>query len=189
MLNSKITIQKIGNNFEFIGEYGEKNEIFNLKLLLELKNKALFAQNMIKEDEIYKQQITEFNSIVLKINNLSKAVNNLILSGYPPDIFIHLKIENNILINSDDRKKDAKEIIKKYEDLFKEYEQEITKSYKNKPYIRFFYGPLFLSVIETIKKNTEINFLLKAVSNGKIEAVPEFGQFKISDNATFSEIF
>ena len=74
---------------------------------------------MINEKEIYKQQITEFNSIVLKINNLSKTVNNLILSGYPRDIFIYLTLENNILINSDDRTKDANEIIKKYEDLFK----------------------------------------------------------------------
>ena len=134
---------------------------------------------MIKEDEVYKEQITKFNEIVLNVSNLSKTVNNLLLSGYPPDISIQLKIEKNSLINCDNNEKDAKKIIKKYVDLFKEYEQEITKAYKNKPFIRFFYGPLFLSVIEAIKKNKEINFLLKAISNGKIEDVPEFGQFKI----------
>ena len=187
--NSKIIIKKVGNNFEFIGEYGEKKEKFDLNLLLQLKNKALFAQNMIKEDEIYKEQITKFNEIVLNINSLSKTVNNLILSGYPPDISINLKIENNKLINSDNKAKDSKEIIRKYVDLLKKYDEEITKSYKNKPHIRFFYGPLFLSVIEAIKKDKEITFLLKAISNGKINKVPKFGQFQISDDANFSEIF
>ena len=136
---------------------------------------------MINEKEIYKQQITEFNSIVLKINNLSKTVNNLILSGYPRDIFIYLTLENNILINSDDRTKDANEIIKKYEDLFKEYEKEIEKTYKKKP--------LFLSVIESIKKNKEIIFLLKAASKGENRRCSEFWHFKISDISIFSEIF
>ena len=136
---------------------------------------------MINEKEIYKQQITEFNSIVLKINNLSKTVNNLILSGYPRDIFIYLTLENNILINSDDRTKDANEIIKKYEDLFKEYEKEIAKTYKKKP--------LFLSVIESIKKNKEIIFLLKAASKGENRRCSEFWHFKISDISIFSEIF
>lgn len=116
---------------------------------------------MINEKEIYKQQITEFNSIVLKINNLSKTVNNL--------------------INSDDRTKDANEIIKKYEDLFKEYEKEIAKTYKKKP--------LFLSVIESIKKNKEIIFLLKAASKGENRRCSEFWHFKISDISIFSEIF
>ena len=189
MNKSKITIQKIGNNFEFIGEYGEKNEKFDLNILLQLKNKALFAQNMIKEDEIYKEQITKFKEIVLIVNNLSKTINNLILSGYPPDISVNLKIEKNCLINCDNNEKDANKIIKKYVDLFKEYEQEITKAYKNKPYIRFFYGPLFLSILETFKKDNEISFLLKSISNGKITEVPPFGQFTISDNASFSEIF
>ena len=63
MNQSTILIKKEGNNFIFNGEYGEKKKEFNLKLLIELKNKALFAQNMIKEDEIYKEQITYFNNI------------------------------------------------------------------------------------------------------------------------------
>jgi hypothetical protein len=56
MSESNITILKEGHNFKFNGEYGD-NKTFDLKLLTELKNKALFAQNMIKEDEEYKLQI------------------------------------------------------------------------------------------------------------------------------------
>ena len=84
MKNSTIIIRKFGNNFEFNGNYGEKKEKFDLKLMLQLKNKALFAQNTVKEDEIYKEQITKF--IVIKKYYLSDKVKNLILSGYPPYI-------------------------------------------------------------------------------------------------------
>ena len=192
MKDSTIIIRKFGNNFEFDGNYGEKKEKekFDLKLLLQLKNKALFAQNTVKEDEIYKEQITKFNDIVLKIYSLSDTVKNLILSGYPPDISINLKIKNNSLINVDNENTTAKEIIKKYESLFDKFDKEITKSYKNKPYLRFFYGPLFLSVLEKIKKkNHPIEFLLKAISNGKIKILPNQDDFHISDDADFSEIF
>jgi hypothetical protein len=169
-----MTIKKAGNNFIFNGKYGEKNEEFDLKVLLQLKNKALFSQNTIKEDEIYKEQITKFNDIVLKIYNLSVTFNNLILSGYPSDISINLKILDNSLINVDNASITIKEIIKKYESLFDKFDKEITKSYKNKKYLRFLYGPLFFSVLEKIKnKNHPIEFLLKAISNGKIQKLPK----------------
>ena len=55
--------------------------------------------------------------------------------------------------------------------------------------MRFLYGPLFLSMIESIKKDKEINFLLKAISNGKFNELPEKGKYQIPDNSSFSEIF
>ena len=189
MERSSILIKKDGNTLKFVGEYGEKNVKFDLKLLLELKNKALFSQNTIKEDEKYKEQITKFNDIVKKLHNLSETVNNLILSGYPFDIKIQLKIQTDELKNDDAERKTAKEIIKKYEDLSALFEKEIVKAYQNKPLIRFLYGPLFLSVLEHIKKNKEILFLLKAISNGKISEIPPYGQFQITDGADYSEIF
>ena len=38
----------------------------------------------------------------------------LIFSGYPSDISIHLKMENNVLKNRDEDNKDADSIMKKY---------------------------------------------------------------------------
>ena len=189
MKNSILKINKLGNNFIFIGQYGEKKEKFDLKLLLQLKNKALFAQNTVKEDEIYKEQITKFNNIVLKIYNLSETIKNLILSGYPPDISINLKINDNSLYNVDNENMTVKEIIKKYENLLDKFNQEIIKSYKSKPYLRFLYGPLFMSIYEKIKNNNPIEFLLKSISNGKIKILPKKGDFHITDDADFSEIF
>ena len=191
MKNSTININKIGNNFIFFGKYGEKNEIFDLKLLLQLKNKALFSQNTVKEDEIiYREQITKFSDIVLKIYNLSETVKNLILAGYPNNISINLKIQDNSLINIDNENSTAKEMIKKYESLFDKFDKEITKSYKSKPNLRFLYGPLFMSLLEKIKrKNYPIEFLLKSISNGKIKDLPNQDEFQISEDADFSEIF
>ena len=189
MKNSLITITKFGNNFYFEGKYGEKNEIFDLKLMLQLKNKALFSQNTVTEDKEYREQITKFNDIVLKIYNLSSTVKDLILSGYPPNININLKIEDNTLINVDNKNTTIKEIIDKYEELLDEFDKEITKSYKNKPYLRFLYGPLFLQVLEKIKNNHPIEFLLKSISNGKIKVLPEPEESKIAEEADFSETF
>ena len=190
MKSSIITIKKSGNNFIFEGLYGDKKEKFDLKLLLQLKNKALFAQNTVQEDETYKEQITKFSDIVLKIYNLSETLKNLILSGYPPDILINLKIKDNALYNVDNENMTAKEMIKKYESLLDKFDKEITKSYKNKPYLRFFYGPLFMSILEKIKKkNYPIEFLLKSISNGQIKILPPLDDFQISDDADFSEIF
>ena len=194
MKDSAVTMKKTGNKFSFEGKYEnvekKKEEIFDLKLLLQLKNKALFSQNTVKEDEIYKEQITNFNDIVLKIYNLSKTVENLILAGYPHDISINLKIKDNYLINVDNKNKTAKEMIKEYESLFDEFDKEITKSYKNKPYLRFFYGPLFMSILQKIKDNDyPIEFLLKAISNGKIKTLPKQENIQISEDADFSEIF
>ena len=196
MKDSKITILKKGNNFEFRGLYGEKNEKnnkkdnFDLKYLLQLKNKALFSQNTIIEDLNYREQITKFNDIVLKIYNLSEISKNLILSGYPYDFSINLEIKNDSLINSDNKYTTAKDIIRNYDSLFDKFDREITKSYKNKTYLRFLYGPLFLSVLEKIKnKNNPIEFLLKSISNGKIKKLPNLENFKIAEDANFSEIF
>ena len=120
MSESTITILKEGHNFKFIGEYGE-NKTFDLKLLIELKNKALFAQNMIKEDEEYKLQIPLFKEIVDNIKKLCENIQKLIFSGYPSDISIHLKMENNVLKNRDEDNKDADSIMKKYKELFEKF--------------------------------------------------------------------
>ena len=115
---------------------------------------------------------------------------NLILAGYPHDISIHLKIKDDYLINEDNQNKTAKEMIKEYESLFDEFDKEITKSYKNKPYLRFFYGPLFMAILQRIKNNNHpIEFILKAISNGKIETLPQQENIQISQDADFSEIF
>ena len=188
MSESTITILKEGHNFKFIGEYGE-NKTFDLKLLTELKNKALFAQNMIKEDEEYKLQIPLFKEIVDNIKKLCENIQKLIFSGYPSDISIHLKMENNVLKNRDEDNKDAGSIMKKYKELFEKFQGEIIQSYRTKPLLRFLYGPLFLSVIEKIKKEKEIAFLLKAISNGKISELPEKGKHQIPDDSKFSDIF
>ena len=160
-----------------------------IKVLTELKNKALFSQNMIKEDEEYKHQIPIFKVIVDNIKKLYENIQKLIFSGYPSDISIHLKIQNNVLKNRDADDQNSETIMKKYKDLLEELEGEIIQSYITKPILRFLYGPLFLAVIERIKKDKEITFLLKAISNGKINEIPEKGKYQIPDNAKFSEIF
>ena len=115
---------------------------------------------------------------------------NLILAGYPHDISINLKIKDDYLINEDNQNKTAKEMIKEYESLFDEFDKEITKSYKNKPYLRFFYGPLFMAILQRIKNNNHpIEFILKSISNGKIETLPQQENIQISQDADFSEIF
>ena len=196
MKYSKIIIIKKGNNFEFKGLYEEDNEKknkkdnFDLKYLLQLKNKALFSQNTIIEDINYREQITKFNDIVLKIYNLSEIIKNLILSGYPYDFSINLEIKNDSLINSDNKYTTVKDLLRNYDSLFDKFDREITKSYKNKTYLRFLYGPLFLSVLEKIKnENHPIEFLLKSISNGKIKNLPNSENFKIAEDANFSEIF
>ena len=188
MAQSNINILKDGHDFKFNVEYNT-NKTFDLKSLIELKNKSLFSQNMIQDDEEYKEQILLFKEIVDNIKKLCENVQKLIFSGYPSDIAIHLKIENNILKNRDSLDQNANNIMKKYKNLFEKFEGEIRQSYKKKPLMRFLYGPLFLALIESIKKEKEINFLLKAISNGKINQLPERGKYQIADNAEFSEIF
>ena len=98
-------------------------------------------------------------------------------------------MENNVLKNRDEDNKDAGSIMKKYKELFEKFQGEIIQSYRTKPLLRFLYGPLFLSVIEKIKKEKEIAFLLKAISNGKISELPEKGKHQIPDDSKFSDIF
>jgi len=97
MTNSNISIIKEGINFKFKGVY--ENHEFDLEKLLELKNKSLFVQNTIKDDEKYKEQITQFKLKVENIKRLSRDIQKLISSGYPSNILIELKIENNNLKN------------------------------------------------------------------------------------------
>ena len=186
MRNSQIIIKKIGNNFIFKGKYkNSKNEdiLFDLELLLELKNKTLFSQNIIKEDKEYNYQINKFNKISSKIKKLCETVNNLIVSGFPQDFHISL------IIQSGQNNQEIQEIIKKYDDLLKKYKKQTKDSYINKPNIRFLYGPLILKIIEKIKSNKDISFLLKAISNGKIIKVPKYLNDNINDNSNFSGIF
>ena len=96
MVLSNINILKDGHDFKFNIEY-DTNKTFDLKSLIELKNKSLFSQNMITDDEEYKEQILLFKEIVDNIKKLCENIQKLIFSGYPSDITIHLKIENNIL--------------------------------------------------------------------------------------------
>ena len=98
-------------------------------------------------------------------------------------------MENNVLKNSEEDNKDADSIMKKYKELFEKFQGEIIQSYRTKPLLRFLYGPLFLSVIEKIKKEKEITFLLKAISNVKICELPEKGKHQIPDDSKFSDIF
>ena len=190
MTNSNISIIKEGINFKFKGVY--ENHEFDLEKLLELKNKSLFVQNTIKDDEKYKEQITQFKSKVENIKRLSRDIQKLISSGYPSNILIELKIENNKLKNGNQNEQNgqtAKYIFNKYQNLFKEFEKELINSYNTKPLLRFFYGPLFLEVIEKINKQKEIEFLLKAISNGMINKLPENGKYQVKENLNFSEIF
>ena len=186
MKNSQILINKKGNNFIFEGRYkNSKNEdiIFNLKLLLELKNKSLFSQNIIKEDKEYQSQISKFNKISLKIKKLCETINKLIVSGFPKDFSISLEIQDG------QNKQEIKDIIKKYYDLLKSYKNQTTDSYINKPNIRFLYGPLILQIVEKIKSNKDISFLLRAISNGKIRKIPKFFNENVNNNSNFSAIF
>ena len=213
MRNSEISIHKIGNNFKFEGKYlTRKNEVklFDLELLLELKNKSLFSQNLIKEDKEYKFQISKFNKITLKIKKLCEKVNNLIISGFPNNFSISLKIQNG------QNNQEIQDIIKKYDALLKSYKEQTEDSYKNNPNIRFLYGPLILQIIKKISSqqflqktspsfhfdgppfssfqssnndNNDISFLLRAISNGKIIETPKNFNENINDNSNFSEIF
>ena len=188
MMNSNISIIKEGNNFKFNGEYDDNNK-FDLEKLLELKNKSLFVQNTIKDDMKYKTQITQFKLIVENIKKLTNNIQKLISLGYPSNISIPLKIENNVLKNRNLNEQNVKFIFNKYQKLFKQFEKTLIYSYNNKPLLRFFHGPLFLEVIESINKQKEIIFLLKAISNGMINKLPENGKYKILENLNFSEQF
>ena len=171
MINSNISIIKEGNNFNFSGEYDNSNNKFDLEKILELKNKSLFVQNTIKDDKKYKRQITQFKSIVENIKKLSNNIQKLISLGYPSNISIQLKIENNKLKNRNQNEQNAKFIFIKYQKLFKEFEKELINSYNKNPLLRFLYGPLFLKVIENINNQKEIIFLLKSIFNEMINLI------------------
>lgn len=55
-----------------------------------------------------------------------------------------MKIFDNFLIDADYASITIKKIIKKYESLFDEFDKGITKSYKNKKYLGFLDGLIYL---------------------------------------------
>ena len=159
MMNSIISITKKVDCFNFILQY--ESSTIELKDIEELKCKSLLIQNMFKEDNNYYNQIAKFKKIVFDWINLCKYIKKFISSGYPSDIEINLILKNGEL--------NQKNILKEYKSKYNEFKSLCNDIYINKPNLRFLYGPLFLCA----KKEKELIFLLKYISNGLIKKVPE----------------
>ena len=174
MKDSTIKITKELNCFNFILVY--ENNIIQLKDIKELKNKSLLIKNKIKGDKKYRVQISKFKKIVNNLIKLCGIFNEFISSGYPSDIKIEMKIENDVL--------NQKAILKEYKSKYEEFRSMCNEVYIEKPYLRFLYGQLFFHA----KIYKESIVLLKYISNGLIKQIPKTPFLPDEPNEFFGNI-
>jgi len=166
------------NQILLIGEDKEKNKL-ELKDLLKLERKFTFSNDKDKYIKA-KEEICKFKNIINKLRILKEKLENLILLDYKKYIEINFILENGVIKNTENSKDIIDMSIKEYDGEIKKKKSEICTAYEKNPFLRFIPMNLFSfigSIIEDFEnkfelgdeKNNQLQFLLKAISNGKIE--------------------
>ena len=179
-------IYKINNNekdcFSYkIKYYNNKKEKikFNSSEINELKNKILISSttntdnNSIEKriDGMNKRQMTNiFVDLIENIQRLTQFLNRLIESGYPLINNLRLQIKDSKAFETNNPKKNLKNIMESYNDLMNNFIKIVNEGYQKYPLLRLFYGKSFIKLYSKItNQNENIYHIVNSVILNKIK--------------------
>ena len=140
-------------NILFLNE-NELKEEFTFEQIYEMNE--LFISN--KTDINEKEDIELFFNIINSIKKLIDKLNILYSNGYPFNQIINLKINKGIIYfkNSKD-KVELDKFIDDYENINISFKKIQFNFYKDNQIIRFFYGKLFILLLNRITNKNKID--------------------------------
>ena len=159
--------------------FSERTEEKYLKELITLQQLASLSQNKEKEEE--NKILNLFIDLMENIKEILSVIEKIIYKGFPEEFYYRIKINDgiasceNMIIESKQNKKisDEKALLKK---LLKEINKSQMNAYKEKKFLKFFYGKQLTLINNYLKKKigkrnnkNEVSNLIYYIIGNKFE--------------------
>ena len=195
--NSEIIINKddITNSVKCLLLFANENKIKE-----ELTFEKICEMNEIfmnyKTDINFKDNIEIFLNLINNIKKIIDKINILYNNGYPFNKIINLKLNEGIIFSKDDNNKiDLDKLINYFDNINISFKKTQFNYYKENQIIRFFYGKLFMLLLnrinnkKKIESKREINNFLKYISNNIIQKDIDIKDFFVENENNLDEYF